>query len=87
MWKRLIFFCLVFGLAANAPPGLAQSACGLHESIVENLATAYNETRIGCGLESSKSLFEGWRSEDSGSWTYTATRRDRLCGSTRACLD
>lgn len=76
MWKRLISLSLTFGLAATAPPVLAQSACGNHEAIVENLKMTYRESRIGRGLQSPTSLFEVWRSKEEGNWTILMLRPD-----------
>ena len=76
MWKRLISLSLTFGLAATAPPALAQTTCGGHETIVQGLATDYQESRIGRGLQSSTSLFEVWRSNEKGSWTILMLRPD-----------
>ena len=76
MWKRLISLSLTFGLAAAAPPLFAQTACRDHKAIMESLTTAYDETRIGSGLQSATSLFEVWRSKERGNWTILMLRPD-----------
>ena len=76
MWKRLITVSLTFGLAALAPPASAQSACGPHEIIAERLAVNHGEELLGRGLQSPKSLFEIWRSPDTGTWTIVMLRPD-----------
>ena len=78
MWKRLISLSLTFGLAAAAPPALAQTLCGRHEVVVENLTSIYKETVIGRGLHSSHSLFEIWRSSETGNWTIIMLRPDGI---------
>ena len=69
MWKRLISASLTFGLAAAAPPALAQTACGQYERLREALTEAYGETVAGRGLQSATRLIEVWRSPETGSWT------------------
>ncbi|MEL7299887.1 MAG: hypothetical protein AAFM92_05830 [Pseudomonadota bacterium] len=76
MWKRLIAMSLTFGLAANAPPALAQMHCGVHGAITGKLETLYAEARIGRGLQSPLSLIEVWRSQETGNWTILTTRPD-----------
>ncbi|MEL6915076.1 MAG: hypothetical protein AAFP13_11295 [Pseudomonadota bacterium] len=76
MWKRLIAMTLTFGLAAHAPPALAQMRCGGHGDITGKLETVYAETRIGRGLQSPVSLFEVWRAPETGHWTILMTRPD-----------
>lgn len=76
MWKRLLSLSLTFGLAATAPPALAQLACGSHDAITGKLKADYAETRIGRGLQSSESLFEVWRSREDGNWTILMVRPD-----------
>ena len=76
MWKRLIAMSLTFGLAATAPPALAQTPCGAHEAIIAKLTTIYEETRIGRGLQSPTSLFEVWRSNENGNWTILKLQPD-----------
>lgn len=69
MWKRLIASCLVFGLAASAPPAQAQSTCGSHDKISQTLQSQYGESVAARGLQSATRLFEIWRSGETGSWT------------------
>lgn len=72
MWKRLIASCLVFGLAASAPPAFAQNTCGSHDKIAQTLQTQYGESVVARGLQSATRLFEVWRSGETGSWTVLA---------------
>lgn len=76
MWKRLISLSLTFGLAATAPPALAQVSCGSHAAITDKLTSVYEETRIGSGLQSPHSLFEVWRSNENGNWTILILQPD-----------
>ncbi|WGH77917.1 hypothetical protein [Jannaschia ovalis] len=76
MWKRLISLSLTFGLAAVAPPALAQAACGRHDTIAGKLTSIYAETVIGRGLQNETRLYEVWRSAESGSWTILMLRPD-----------
>ncbi len=69
MWKRLIAPSLVFGMAASAPPALAQSTCGSHDKISETLEAQYGESVVARGLQSATQLLEVWRSDETGSWT------------------
>lgn len=71
MWKRLMAGCFVFGLAASAPPALAQaqSTCGSHDKISQTLETQYGESVVARGLQSATRLFEVWRSDQTGTWT------------------
>lgn len=69
MWKRLISASLTFGLAAAAPPALAQTICGQYERLRDALADGYGESVAGRGLQSETRLIELWRSPKTGSWT------------------
>ena len=46
MWKRLISASLTFGLAAAAPPALAQTICGQYERLRDALADDYGESVV-----------------------------------------
>ena len=76
MWKRLISLSLTFGLAATAPPALAQSPCSLHDAITNRLTLEYGEHMVGRGLQSASRMYEVWRSPDTGSWTIVAVGAD-----------
>lgn len=69
MWKRLISASLTFGLAAAAPPALAQAACGEYERLRTALTDAYGESISGRGLQSETRMIELWRSPETGTWT------------------
>jgi hypothetical protein len=78
MWKRLIALTLTFGLAANAPPALAQTACGLHEEMSKTLIQTFDERPLGRGLQTPIRMFEVWTSDATGSWTILLVRPDGL---------
>lgn len=78
MWKRLIAMSLAFGMAATAPPALAQSTCGPHDRIIEKLGLQYGESTVGRGLQSATRLIEVWRSKEKGSWTILLVRPDGM---------
>ena len=78
MFKRLFTSALVFGLAATAPPVLAQASCAPRDRVIERLETGFAETIAGVGLQSPESLVEIWSSEKTGSWTILTTRPDGL---------
>ena len=67
---RNTFFIL---LAALASPAAAQSACGDHAAIVERLADHWGESRRSMGLAANNSMIEIYVSEETGTWTITAT--------------
>jgi hypothetical protein len=69
MWKRLISASLTFGLAAAAPPALAQTICGQYERLKNALTDGYGESMSGRGLQSETRMIELWRSPDTGTWT------------------
>jgi hypothetical protein len=75
MWTRLVP-ALAIGIAAAAPPALAQMPCAKREMIVKTLDTRFGETRVARGLQSEKRLFEFWRSTESGSWTILMVMPD-----------
>lgn len=76
MWKRLISLSLTFGIAATAPPALAQESCNKHAVVADRLETLFGETVIGRGLQSEVSLFEIWRSTETGTWTILRLNPD-----------
>lgn len=75
MWKRLIAMSLTFGVAAAGPPAWA-STCATHDAVVEKLEGQYGETVVGRGLESETTLYEIWRSPETGSWTIVLVSPD-----------
>ncbi len=54
---------------------LAQSGrnCGPRALIVERLAQGYGETRQSIGIGANNSVIEVFASDDTGTWTITAT--------------
>ncbi len=76
MWKRLISLSLTFGLAATAPPALAQAPCSLHDAITHKLTVEFGEQMVGRGLQSASRMYEVWRSPETGSWTIVAVGAD-----------
>lgn len=75
MWTRLVP-ALAIGIAAAAPPALAQIPCAEHELIVKSLDTRFGETRAARGLQSDQRLYEFWRSTETGSWTILMVMPD-----------
>jgi len=76
MFKRLFAGAMVFGLAATAPPALAQVPCGPRETVTGLLAERAGESLTAFGLRSPEILLEVWTSPDSGSWTLLLSRAD-----------
>jgi hypothetical protein len=70
--------CFVFGLAATAPPVLAQSRCDVHDRIAARLDQTFGEVPIGRGLQSPQRMFEIWHSARTGSWTILLVRPDGM---------
>lgn len=66
---------LTLALAAMAPAAQAQNSshCAPRAVVMERLATAYGETRRSLGLAANNTVIETFASDDSGSWTITAT--------------
>ena len=74
MFKRLFSGVLIFGMAATAPPGLAQqNACAARDSVTDKLRVQFEEQQTGLGLQSPTKLVELWTAPDSGSWTILLT--------------
>jgi len=73
------FYLLSFGIGAMMLAAThAQSApsCGNHAAIVAQLENQYGEGRQAMGLGANNMVFEVYASEETGSWTITATRPD-----------
>ena len=71
MFKRLISAALVFGMAANGPPALAQT-CAPREVIVERLKNTFDERLSSAGLQSGQPVdlvIEIWSSQNTGTFT------------------
>lgn len=76
MFKRTLSMAIVFGVAALAPPVLAQSQrCLPRDVLVQTLETKYSESLTGGGLQSAERLVEIWSSQ-TGSFTVFVTRAD-----------
>lgn len=79
MFKRILSGMLVFGMAAIAPPVLAQSAtCGERHTITTSLANNYGEFHVGGGLQSGTQMIEVWSSPETGSFTILLTRANGI---------
>lgn len=63
------FFAAMIAGTADAN---AQS-CAPRETVLEQLATRYGETRRAIGLAGSDRMMELFASDDTGSWTITVT--------------
>lgn len=75
------FYLLSFGIGAMilaANHANANQACGEHAAVVARLEAQYGEGRQAVGLGANNMVFEVYASEESGSWTITATRPDGL---------
>ena len=74
MFKRILGGAIIFGMAAIAPPALAQTTCAERSKITNNLAQKFGETHIGGGLQSGTQMIEIWSSAKTGSFTILLTR-------------
>ena len=73
MFKRLMTFGLLFGMAATAPPAAAQG-CAPRDHIVEKLENRYSESLVGAGLQGrAQAMLEVWSNPESGSFTVLLT--------------
>lgn len=77
MFKRHLALALIFGMAATAPPALAQSMrCAPRDTLTERLERVYSEQQTAVGLQSSAKLIEVWSSPETGTWTILMTMPD-----------
>ena len=76
MFKRLFTAAIVFGIAATAPPALAQMTCGDRARIVERLSGHFSERLTGAGLQNEKQYVEVWSAPETGTFTVLLTRAD-----------
>ena len=75
MFKRLVSTALVFGLAALAPPAIAQGLrCLPRDALIDQLKKDFGEELTGGGLQSETQLLEVWTSDRSGSFTVFVTQ-------------
>nr|WP_170612824.1 hypothetical protein [uncultured Ruegeria sp.] len=80
MFKRLFSIALTFGMAATAPPVLAQS-CAVREHVISNLQDKYAEELAFGGLQKSRgaqSVMEVWTSKETGSYTVLVTQANGI---------
>ena len=78
MFKRTLAMAVVFGVAALAPPVMAQNQrCLPRDVLVQTLETKYSETLTGGGLQNAQRRVEIWSSQ-SGSFTVFVTRPTAL---------
>ncbi|WP_428927274.1 hypothetical protein [Marinibacterium sp. SX1] len=77
MFKRTLAMAVVFGVAALAPPVLAQQSprCLPRDVLVQTLESKYSESLTGGGMQNAQQLVEIWSSQ-SGSFTVFVTRAD-----------
>lgn len=76
MFKRLLGFSLIFGMAATAPPAFASSNCGSRDAMVEALQSSYAERLTAAGLQQTQpaaTVLEVWSSDTTGSFTVLIT--------------
>ena len=80
MYKRLLGTALLFGLAATAPPGLAQSAlpCARRSALVDDLGQKYHEELAGGGLQNERNLIEIFAARETGTFTILLSRPDGI---------
>lgn len=75
MFKRLLSLCMVFGMAATAPPAFAEN-CAERSTVIERLSGRYAENLTAGGLRSDQqgsTLVEIWSSRESGTFTLLIT--------------
>lgn len=77
MFKRLFTAAILFGVAATAPPALAQTpSCALRDIVVERLTQNFGELPVAGGLQNSHSIIEIWASDQTGTFTVLISRAD-----------
>lgn len=65
---------LIAAMALIVPTaGHAQSSCADRSDVTERLSVKYGEKFAGGGLRNSDSIFEVWKSDETGSWTIIMT--------------
>ncbi len=75
MFKRLLGIGLTFGMAATAPPVLAQG-CAQRDAVVAKLQDSYSEELTFGGLQKTRgtqSVMEVWSSKETGTYTVLLT--------------
>ncbi len=75
MFKRLLSVCMIFGMAATAPPAAA-GTCTERSKLIERLSEKYAENLTAGGIRSGRkgnALFEIWSSEETGTFTLLVT--------------
>lgn len=78
MYKRLLGTALLFGLAATAPPVLAQAGlpCAVRSALVDDLGEKYHEELAGGGLQNERNLIEIFAARETGTFTILLSRPD-----------
>lgn len=75
------FYMLSFGIGAMilaATHAQSAPACGAHAAVKAQLEARYGEGRRAMGLGANNMVFEVYSSDETGSWTITATRPDGM---------
>ena len=79
MFKRTIISASIFGMAAMAPPAMAQfSQCAPRDMLVAELTAKYGELPSAGGLRSEQHMMEIWAAPDTGSWTALMTTAEGI---------
>jgi len=79
MFKRLFTAAIVFGIAATAPPAMAQQVtCALRDNVVQQLSGKYSEQLTGAGIQNSRRYIEVWAAPRTGTFTVLLTRPDGI---------
>jgi hypothetical protein len=61
--------------ALFAMPAAAQQ-CAMRETVLDQLASRYGESRVGAGLAANGGIIEIFANPDNGSWTATISGPD-----------
>ncbi len=80
MFKRLLGIALLFGMAATAPPVLAQT-CAQRDVVISRLQDSYSEQLIFGGLQKmrgAQSVMEVWSSKETGTYTVLLTQANGI---------
>ncbi|WP_420585503.1 hypothetical protein [Ruegeria sp.] len=80
MFKRLFGIAMAFGMAATAPPALAQG-CAQREHVIAKLQDSYSEELVFGGLQKTRgaqAVMEVWTSKETGSYTVLVTQANGI---------
>jgi len=72
-YKKTILIALIFGSFLLAPAALAQTVCGQHGSVTDNLKRSYSEAPVSMGLMPDGGVIEVFASKE-GAWTMVVTQ-------------